>query len=122
MIGWFTVAQVAVAVVAGVLCLVVGAIGRKPSDLTVLPTALVEVLLVVQLVIAIVAPSVGNPPSGSLIEFYAYLLSGLVIPPLAVFWALVERTRWSTIILGASCLAIAIMIYRMDVIWNVQSA
>ncbi len=122
MIGWFTVAQVAVAVVAGVLCLVVGAIGRKPSDLTVLPTALVEVLLVVQLVIAIVAPSVGNPPSGSLIEFYAYLLSGLVIPPLAVFWALVEPTRWSTIILGASCLAIAIMVYRMDVIWNVQSA
>ncbi len=122
MIGWFTVAQVAVAVVAGVLCVVVGAIGRKPSDLTVLPPALVEVLLVVQLVIAIVAPSVGNPPSGSLIEFYAYLLSGLVIPPLAVFWALVERTRWSTIILGASCLAIAIMVYRMDVIWNVQSA
>ncbi|RII92472.1 hypothetical protein [Clavibacter californiensis] len=122
MIGWFTVAQVAVAVVAGVLCLVVGAIGRKPSDLTVLPTALVEVLLVVQLVMAIVAPAVGNPPSGSLIEFYAYLLSGLLIPPLAVFWALVERTRWSTIILGASCLAIAIMVYRMDVIWNVQSA
>jgi hypothetical protein len=121
-IGWFTVAQVAVAVVAGVLCLVVGAIGRKPSDLTVLPTALVEVLLVVQLVIAVVAPAVGNPPSGSLIEFYAYLLSGLLIPPLAVFWALVERTRWSTIILGASCLAIAIMVYRMDVIWNVQSA
>ena len=122
MITWFTVAQIAVAVVAGVLCLVVGAIGRKPSDLTVLPTALVEVLLVVQLVIAIVAPAVGNPPSGSLIEFYAYLLSGLVIPPLAIFWALVERTRWSTIILGASCLAIAIMVYRMDVIWNVQSA
>ncbi|KDP92391.1 MULTISPECIES: hypothetical protein [Clavibacter] len=122
MIGWFTVAQIAVAVVAGVLCLVVGAIGRKPSDLTVLPTALVEVLLVVQLVIAIVAPAVGDPPSGSLIEFYAYLLSGLLIPPLAVFWALVERTRWSTIILGASCLAIAIMVYRMDVIWNVQSA
>jgi hypothetical protein len=121
-IAGFTVAQIAVAVVAGVLCLVVGAIGRKPSDLTVIPTALVEVLLVVQLVIAVVAPAVGNPPTGNLIEFYAYLLSGLVIPPLAIFWALVERTRWSTIILGASCLAIAIMVYRMDVIWNVQSA
>jgi hypothetical protein len=64
-IAGFTVAQIAVAVVAGVLCLVVGAIGRKPSDLTVIPTALVEVLLVVQLVVAIVAPAVGNPPSGS---------------------------------------------------------
>ncbi|MBT1636905.1 hypothetical protein FGG90_06970 [Clavibacter tessellarius] len=122
MIGWLTVTQIAVAVVAGVLCLAVGAVGRKPSDLTVLPTALVEVLLVVQLVVAIAAPAVGNPPSGNLVEYYAYLLSGLVIPPLAIFWALVERTRWSTIILGASCLAIAIMVYRMDVIWNVQSA
>jgi hypothetical protein len=121
-IAGLTVAQIAVAVVAGVLCLVVGAIGRKPSDLTVIPTALVEVLLVVQLVVAIVAPAVGNPPSGNLVEFYAYLVSGLLIPPLAVFWALVERTRWSTIILGASCLAIAIMVYRMDVIWNVQTA
>jgi hypothetical protein len=64
-IAGLTVAQIAVAVVAGVLCLVVGAIGRKPSDLTVIPTALVEVLLVVQLVVAIVAPAVGNPPSGS---------------------------------------------------------
>jgi len=121
-IGWLTVTQIAVAVVAGVLCLAVGAVGRKPSDLTVLPTALVEVLLAVQLVVAIAAPAVGNPPSGNLVEYYAYLLSGLVIPPLAIFWALVERTRWSTIILGASCLAIAIMVYRMDVIWNVQSA
>jgi hypothetical protein len=121
-IAGFTVAQIAVAVVAGVLCLVVGAIGRRPSDLTVLPTALVEVLLVAQLVVAIVAPAAGNPPTGNLVEFYAYLLSGLLIPPLAVFWALVERTRWSTIILGASCLAIAIMVYRMDVIWNVQAA
>lgn len=122
MITGFTVAQIAVAVVAGVLCLALGAFGRKPSDLSMGPTALVEVLLVVQLVIAIAAPLVGNPPSGSLIEFYAYLVSGLVIPPLAMFWALVERTRWSTVILGASCLAIAIMVYRMDVIWNVQAA
>ncbi|OUE09678.1 hypothetical protein CMsap09_12085 [Clavibacter michiganensis] len=65
MIGWFTVAQIAVAVVAGLLCLVLGAVGRKPSDLTMGPTALVEVLLVVQLVVAIVAPAVGNPPSGT---------------------------------------------------------
>jgi hypothetical protein len=121
-IAWYTVAQIAVAVVAGLLCLVLGAVGRKPSDLTMGPTALVEVLLVGQLVVAIVAPAAGNPPSGSLIEYYAYLLSGLLIPPLAMFWALVERTRWSTVILGASCLAIAIMVYRMDVIWNVQSA
>ena len=120
MIDWFTTAQVAVAVLAGLLCLVLGFAGRKPDDLTLGATALVEVLLVAQLITAIAAPIFGNLPTGNLAEFYAYLISAVIVPPLAAFWALVERTRWSTVILGVACLAIAVMLYRMHVIWNVQ--
>jgi len=119
-IDWFTTAQVAVAVLAGLLCLVLGLAGRKPDDLTLGATALVEVLLVAQLITAIVAPIFGNLPTGNLAEFYAYLISAVIVPPLAAFWALVERTRWSTVILGVACLAIAVMLYRMHVIWNIQ--
>jgi len=119
-IDWFTTAQVAVAVLAGLLCLVLGFAGRKPDDLTLGATALVEVLLVAQLITAIAAPIFGNLPTGNLAEFYAYLISAVIVPPLAAFWALVERTRWSTVILGVACLAIAVMLYRMHVIWNVQ--
>jgi hypothetical protein len=119
-IEWFTTVQIAVAVAAGLLCLVLGFAGRKPDDISLGATALVEVLLVAQLVTAIVAPIFGNLPTGNLAEFYAYLISAVIVPPLAAFWALVERTRWSTVILGVACLAIAVMLYRMHVIWNIQ--
>ena len=122
MIEWFTTVQVAVAVLAGVLCLVLGFAKRTPDDITLGATALVELLLVVQLVVAIVAPAVGNPPSGDLLEFYTYLVSALLLPIAGGFWALVERSRWSTVVLGVVCLAIAVMVYRMNVIWFVQLA
>jgi hypothetical protein len=83
--------------------------------------AVVEVLLIVQIVMAIIAPTVGNSPTGNL-EFWVYLLTAAIIPPLAVFWALVERTRWSTVVLGVGALAVAVMAYRMHQIWTVQLA
>lgn len=120
MIEWFTAVQVIVAVLAGLLCLVVGFAGRQPNDLTLGAIALVELLLLAQLVVTIVAPIVGNDPSGSLGEFYIYLISALLLPVAGGFWALIERTRWSTVVLGVVGLAIAVMTYRMGQIWFVQ--
>jgi hypothetical protein len=121
-IEWFSTAQIAVAVLAGVLCVVLGLIGRPPGDLSMGATALVELLLIGQLVVAIVAPFVGNEPTGSLAEFYIYLISAVILPVAGGFWALIERNRWSTVILGVVCLAIAVMVYRMNAIWFVQGA
>jgi hypothetical protein len=120
MIEWFTTVQVIVACLAGVLCIVLGLAGRMPGDVSMGALALVELLLVGQLVVAIVAPLVGNEPSGSLAEFYIYLISALILPLAGAFWALIERNRWSTVILGGVCLAIAVMVYRMAQIWFVQ--
>ncbi len=122
MIEWFVALQVGVAVIAGVLCLILGLAGRVPGDLTMGAVALVELLLIVQLVMAIIAPLAGNPPTGSLAEFYIYLISALLLPLAGGFWALIERNRWSTVILGGVCLAIAVMVYRMGQIWFVQGA
>lgn|SRR5665213_2350111 len=122
MIEWFTTVQVIVACAAGVLCIVLGLAKKLPSDLSMGAVALVEVLLVAQLVVTIVAPMVGNHPSGSLAEFYIYLISALILPLGGAFWALIERNRWSTVILGGVCLAIAVMAYRMGQIWFVQGA
>jgi hypothetical protein len=122
MIDWFTTIQVAVACAAGVLCLVLGIAKRLPDDLSMGAVAVVELLLIAQLVVAIIAPVAGNSPTGSLAEFYIYLISALVLPLAGGFWALVERNRWSTLILGGVCLAIAVMVYRMAQIWFVQGA
>lgn len=117
MILWFTAVQIGIAALAGILCVVLGGIGREPSDLSMGATALVVVLLLVQLVITILAPPLGNHPKGGLGLFYVYLISAIVMPVAGGFWALIERSRWSTMILGAICLAIAVMMYRMGQIW-----
>jgi hypothetical protein len=117
MIVWFAFAQIAVAALGGILCLVLGFAGRKPSDYSLGSAALVELLLVVQLVVAIVAPGVGNPSTGNVLEFYTYQVAALAIVPLAVFWALVQRDRWSTVVVGVANLAIAVMLFRMYEIW-----
>ena len=122
MIEWFTWAQVVVACVAGLVCLVAGFSGKLPNDITVGAVALVLLLLLVQLVVAIVAPFAGNPPTGNVVEFYIYLVSAILLPPLAVVWALVDRTRWSNLVLAAAVFAVAVMVYRMLQIWTVQVA
>lgn len=122
MIDPFTIALLAVATLTGLLAVVLGLLGRAPNDVTVLATGLVGVLLLAQVVIALVAPAVGNPPTGNLAEFWVYLVSACVIPPAAIAWALAERSRWSNVVLGVGALAIAVMVYRMNQIWNVQLA
>jgi hypothetical protein len=122
MILGFTVVLVAVALIAGLLGVVLGLAGRTPADLSILGLAVVEVLLLAQIVIAIIAPLAGNPPSGNPVEFWLYLGSAAIIPPLAGVWALTERTRWSTVVLGVAGLAVAVMVYRMHQIWTVQLA
>lgn len=120
MIEWFTYLQIAVAVAAGLLAIVRGLAGRTPSDLVLGALGIVELLLIVQVVIAIVAPLTGNHPSGSLLEFWVYLISAALLPIAAGFWALIERSKWSTVILGVAALAVAVMLYRMLQIWTVQ--
>jgi hypothetical protein len=121
-IEWYTIIEVAIAAAAGVLCIVLGLFKAIPGDLSMGSVALVELLLLGQLGIAIASPFLGNSPSGSLVEFYIYLVVALILPLLAGFWALVERDRWSTVVLGVACLAIAVMVVRMNIIWTVQIA
>lgn len=122
MIGWFTAVQVVVALAAGLVSLARALLRRPPDDLALLGLALVELLLVAQAVVAIVAPGAGNPPTGSPLEFWLYLGTAILIPPLAVLWALVERSRWSSVVLAVAAVAIAVMVYRMHQIWTVQLA
>lgn len=123
MIELLTWVGIAIGLAAGLLCVAMGLAGRRPADLTLGATVLVELYLVVQIVAAAVAPVTGNAPTGSALEFWVYLVTAALIPPISVFWALVERgSRWSTVILGVASLAVVVMVYRMHQIWFVQVA
>lgn len=120
MIEWFTWAQIGLALIVAVLCLI--NFGRKmgPNDITLGGTLLVALFLLVQIVVAIVAPLAGNPPTGDLLEFWMYLITAFALPIGAGIWALADRSRWSNLILSVAALAVAVMVYRMHYIWTVQ--
>ncbi|BDZ38608.1 hypothetical protein GCM10025863_12220 [Microbacterium suwonense] len=80
MILWFTIVQIVVACASGLFCLVAGFAGRRPSDWTVGSLLVVEVLLIVQVIVAIIAPFAGNAPTGDLLEFWVYLVSAVLLP------------------------------------------
>jgi uncharacterized membrane protein len=102
----------------GLLSLLLGLIGRPPSGISVGAQALVELYLIVQLVTSIVIVASGARAKNDTVEFFAYLITAVIIPIGAVLWALLERSKWSTVVLGVSALAIAVMLVRMHQIWT----
>lgn len=122
MIPWFEYVQIAIAIAAGLFCVGMGLGGRKPNDYTLGAVALVELTLIAHLVMSLLSPAFDNYPTGNGLEYWVYLVSAVLVPPVAAVWALIDRSRWSTVILGIACLAIAVMTYRMGEIWFVQTA
>ena len=102
----------------GVISVLLGLVGRPPSGFTVSLAAVSEVTLLIQLVIGIVLVIQGQQAKQDTLEFFAYLITALLLPVGAVFWALLERSKWSTVVLGVSALAIAVMLVRMHQIWT----
>ena len=102
----------------GLLSLLLGLIGRPPSGISVGAQALVELYLIVQIVASIAIVASGARAKNDTVEFFAYLITAVIIPIGAVLWALLERSKWSTVVLGVSALAIAVMLVRMHQIWT----
>lgn len=102
----------------GLTSLVMGLVGRPPSGFTVALAGISELSLVVQLVLSVVLVFQGMQAEQDTVEFFAYLITALLVPAGAVFWALLERSKWSTVVLGVSALAIAVMLVRMHQIWT----
>lgn len=114
---WLLVAQQVIASAAGSLGLLLGMAKRKPSMISIGALALVELLLLIQFVVSVVLVAGGDRARTDTVEFFSYLVVALIVPIGAGFWALVERTRWSTMVLGVAGFTVAIMLARMEQIW-----
>lgn len=99
------------------ICLVAGIFKKAPNDITILSVAAVELALVVYLVGSIVRVIAGEPISGEAWEFWGYLATAMLLPPAAVYWAILERTRWSNFVLAAVGVTALVMAARMNQIW-----
>lgn len=103
---------------AGLFALLLGLVGRLPSLVSIGALAITELGLLVQLVASIVLVANGAQAKQDTFEFFGYLVVALLVPPAVALWGLVERTRWSTVILGAGAITVAVMLVRMHQIWT----
>lgn len=106
------------AIVPGLFAIVLALLQRAPSWWSVGAAVIVEASLLVQLVWSIILVSAGQAAVGDTIEFFGYLLTALIVPPASVLWAVFERTKWSTLVIGIACLTVAVMAVRMWQIWS----
>jgi hypothetical protein len=108
---WFAVA-------AGLFALALGIFGRLPSLWSVGALAVVLLGLLIQFGYSTFAVIGGQEAVVDTVEFFAYLIVAIMVPIGAGFWALVERNRWSTLILGVAALTVAVMLVLMYQIWT----
>lgn len=118
MVEWLYQLQLWFAVGAGFLLVAMGLIGRRPSGFSIGAVAAVELLLLIQLAVSLGMVLAGEQAKIDTWEFFGYLLVALLIPVVGAIWALVERSKWSTVVLGAVALTIAVMLVRMWQIWS----
>ncbi len=107
----------AVGLLSSLICLGAGILKKAPNDLTILSVAVVELALLVYLVGSIVRVIAGESIAGEAWEFWGYLATAMLLPPAAVYWSILERTRWSNFVLAAVGVTALVMAARMNQIW-----
>lgn len=78
--------------------------------------ALVEVLLLVALVWGIVAVITTDRDIETAL-YLSYLITTVLIPPLAVFWAVGDSSRWGTGVIAVALITVSVMLIRTHQIW-----
>ncbi len=114
--GYFY-AVLIVGLLSTVVCVVAGLKGAVPNDITILSVAAVEITLLVYLAGSIISAIGSGGPEGPAWEFWGYLATAVVIPLGAVYWSLLEGSRWSNFVLASVGLIALVMTARMNQIW-----
>lgn len=107
------VAALLAAAVSGLMAL----LDRPPRPVQLVGLSLVELLLLVQAVTAMGRMFTGDRPE-QLATFVGYLLTVLLIPPLATLLGWSERTRWGSVIVAVGCLVVPVMVVRLQQVWH----
>lgn len=117
MLDWLWLTQSAVSGAVALLTLILGLANRKPSGLSVSALALVALCALGQLGTSIVLVAGGQQAATNTVEFFIYVVVSLLVPLLAGFWALVERTRFSTFVMAIAALTYLVMLLREQQLW-----
>lgn len=113
---------VAVAVIVASLLLAlfgaVEAVRDRPMTTPLIAAAgVVEVLAVIQAVVALTEMAGGHRTSGSLALMLPYFGALVLLLPLGVVGGLLEPTRWGSASVGGCALFVPVLIVRLQDLW-----
>ncbi|HET8681059.1 MAG TPA: hypothetical protein VFM54_04210 [Micromonosporaceae bacterium] len=111
------VAVIACSLALAAGCLLTAARDRAPGRAHVAGAAVVEAVLLVQVVVAVVRLAGGERP-GSMATFVGYLVAAALLLPAAAALAALERTRWGAVILGVAALVLPVLMLRLQQVWH----
>jgi hypothetical protein len=115
----FFIAGTIICALAVLLGLIATVIRRYPDDWALVATAGTELFLIVYAVAAGIRQVGGEAILGEPWEFWGYLLTALIMPPIAFFWAVSDKSRWANTVLAVSGAITFVMLFRMEQIWHV---
>jgi hypothetical protein len=108
---------IALAGVAAIWGLVTAVANKPPGKAQLLFAAGVEVVTLIQAIIAAAKLAAGFRPV-ELATTIGYLIGIVILIPIAWLWANAERNRFSGIVLAVAALAVLAMTLRLLVLWT----
>ncbi|RJL30408.1 hypothetical protein [Bailinhaonella thermotolerans] len=117
MTGPLATGVIVASLVIAAFCLVTTVMKKSMNMFHLVALAALEIALLVLAGIGIAQAAGGNGPA-ELATFIGYLVGVLLIPPAAAFWGLIERSRWGPAVIMVACLAVPVMIARLQQIWQ----
>ncbi|MCW2815407.1 MAG: hypothetical protein JWN84_2862 [Nocardioides sp.] len=114
---WLTGAVVVLSLVAGVVLVLLMVRDEAAQDRTFAFLALVELVLVVQIVVGCIALGRTERDVEGVL-FVSYLVGVALALPVGVFWSLAERTRAGTGVLLVAVLTVVALQLRLETIWS----
>ena len=119
MIGPLATAVIVVALVVAAGTALLALLNRRIGRVVLGAVAVVEVVVLAQLVASVVLLFTGERPAGSsIVEFLGYQVATVLVMPAGVAWAISDRSRWAVGVLTVAALAVAVMTVRMNQLWG----
>jgi hypothetical protein len=115
--AWLTGAIIVASLLVGAWCFVAAARDAFLDRPHLIGLAVVAGLVLVQTVVAVVRLAGGEKPE-EFVTFLGYLATAVLTVPAGVSVAFMEKTRYGSIIAGASAVIVAVLALRLWQLWT----
>ncbi len=115
MVPALVTALLVVALLLAVVAFAFAALDRLPPRVHLQGLFLLQALVLVQAVVALGRLGGWDGPTGELV---GYLAVAFLLVPGGMVLALEERSRWGTAVLGGACLVLAVVVLRLQAVWD----